>query len=58
MSSFYKNKEIGQLGISNCYDLDVLEYLYKKVELKPSVVQNRFYAQSSYDQEIRVWCKP
>ncbi len=57
MSSFYKNKEIGQLGISNCYDLDVLEYLYKKVELKPSVVQNRFYAQSSYDQEIRVWCK-
>jgi diketogulonate reductase-like aldo/keto reductase len=57
MSSFYKNKEVGQLGISNCYDLDVLEYLYKKVELKPSILQNRFYAQSTYDQEIRVWCK-
>ncbi|XPV70412.1 MAG: aldo/keto reductase family protein [Halarcobacter sp.] len=57
MSSFYKNKEVGQLGISNCYDLDVLEYLYKNVDTKPSIVQNRFYAQSSYDKEIRAWCK-
>jgi len=57
MTSFYENREVGQLGISNCYDLDVLEYLYNKVEIKPSVVQNRFYAQSSYDKGIRQWCK-
>lgn len=57
MSSFYKNKEVGQIGISNCYDLDVLIYLYEKVEIKPSVVQNRFYAQTSYDDHIRKWCK-
>lgn len=56
MSSFYKNKEVGQLGISNCYDLDVLEYLYKKVDIKPSIVQNRFYAQTFYDTDIRIWC--
>lgn len=57
MSSFVKNKEAGQVGISNCYDLDVLEYLFAKAELKPSVVQNRFYAGSGYDKEIRAWCK-
>ena len=57
MQSFYFNKEIGQLGISNCYDLDVLSYLYKYSEVKPSIVQNRFYAQTSYDKEIREWCK-
>lgn len=57
MSSFVRNKEAGQVGISNCYDLDVLEYLYDKAELKPSVVQNRFYTASGYDKEIRAWCK-
>ena len=57
MSGFYKNKEIGQLGISNCYDLDVLKYLYEKVDIKPSILQNRFYAQTSYDKELRKWCQ-
>ncbi|XOB63707.1 aldo/keto reductase family protein [Campylobacterota bacterium DY0563] len=57
MSSFQKNKEVGQLGISNCYDLDVLKYLYEKVEIKPAIVQNRFYAQTSYDKTIRQWCQ-
>lgn len=57
MQSFYYEKEVGQLGISNCYDLDVLAYLYKYSEIKPSIVQNRFYAQSGYDKKLRVWCK-
>jgi diketogulonate reductase-like aldo/keto reductase len=57
MSNFYKNKEVGQLGISNCYDLDVLQYLYEKIEIKPALVQNRFYAQTSYDKNIRKWCE-
>jgi len=57
MSGFYKNKEIGQLGISNCYDLDVLKYLYEKSEIKPAVIQNRFYAQTSYDNGLRKWCQ-
>jgi diketogulonate reductase-like aldo/keto reductase len=57
MESFHDKKEIGQLGISNCYDLDVLEYLYKNSSVKPAVVQNRFYKQSGYDKELRVWCK-
>ncbi len=57
MESFYDQKEVGQLGISNCYDLDVLQYLYKNSRIKPAVVQNRFYAQTSYDKEIRQWCQ-
>ena len=57
MEEFYDKKEVGQLGISNCYDLDVLIYLYTNARIKPSIIQNRFYAQSGYDKEIRAFCK-
>ena len=57
MEEFYDKKEVGALGISNCYDLDVLKYLYNNAKVKPSIVQNRFYAQSGYDKEIRGFCK-
>jgi diketogulonate reductase-like aldo/keto reductase len=57
MEEFYDKKEVGALGISNCYDLDVLVYLYNNAKVKPSIVQNRFYAQSGYDKEIRVFCE-
>ncbi|MDX9796555.1 MAG: aldo/keto reductase [Arcobacteraceae bacterium] len=56
METFYDNKEVRQLGVSNCYDLDVLEYLYHHARIKPTVVQNRFYAQSNYDKTIRAFC--
>jgi diketogulonate reductase-like aldo/keto reductase len=56
MQEFYDKKEVGQLGISNCYDLDVLVYLYNNAKVKPSVIQNRFYAQSGYDKDIRKFC--
>lgn len=56
MEEFYDKKEVGQIGISNCYDLDVLVYLYDNAKIKPSVVQNRFYAQSGYDKDIRKFC--
>jgi diketogulonate reductase-like aldo/keto reductase len=57
MEEFYDKKEVGALGISNCYDLDVLVYLYNNAKVKPNIVQNRFYAQSGYDKEIRVFCE-
>ena len=57
MEEFYDKKEVGALGISNCYDLDVLKYLFNNAKVKPTIVQNRFYAQSGYDKEIRVFCK-
>lgn len=57
METVVKKGEVLQLGISNCYDLEVLKRLYNKANIKPTIVQNRFYAQSDYDMELRQWCK-
>ncbi|KLE02992.1 aldo/keto reductase family protein [Aliarcobacter butzleri] len=56
MEEFVDAREVGQLGISNCYDLDILIYIYNNAKIKPSIVQNRFYAQSGYDKQIRAFC--
>ncbi len=45
-----------QLGVSNCYDLETLKFLYQNAEIKPAIVQNRFHAQTAYDQDIRAFC--
>lgn len=45
-----------QLGISNCYDLTVLQALYSEARVKPAIVQNRFYKESGYDVALRQWC--
>jgi diketogulonate reductase-like aldo/keto reductase len=46
-----------QLGISNCSDAASLQSLYRTAKVKPAVVQNRFYAQTGYDQKIREFCR-
>lgn len=56
MEYIYQQEGAKQLGISNCYNLDVLKLLYEKASVKPSVVQNRFYRQTNYDAELRKWC--
>jgi diketogulonate reductase-like aldo/keto reductase len=48
--------QIRQLGISNCYRLDVLQGLVEFSRIKPAVIQNRFYADTSYDRDIRAYC--
>jgi diketogulonate reductase-like aldo/keto reductase len=45
-----------QLGISNCYDIEVIRSLYADANVKPAVVQNRFYRESGYDLDLRHWC--
>jgi diketogulonate reductase-like aldo/keto reductase len=45
-----------QLGISNCYDVEDLKALDRLARVKPAVVQNRFYAETHYDREIRAFC--
>lgn len=45
-----------QLGISNCYDLTVLQALYEQAQVKPAVLQNRFYKETGYDMTLRHWC--
>jgi diketogulonate reductase-like aldo/keto reductase len=48
---------VHQLGISNCYRLADLSAIYDCTRIKPAVVQNRFYAETGYDREIRAFCR-
>jgi len=57
MEGIYQSGGARQLGISNCYDLELLKKLYGNAVIKPAVVQNRFYDESGYDAELRRWCK-
>jgi len=57
MESLVKDGRVRQLGISNCYRLDLLQALYEGAHVKPAVVQNRFYEQTRYDRDIRAWCR-
>jgi diketogulonate reductase-like aldo/keto reductase len=45
-----------QLGISNCYNIEVLKSLFADADVKPAVVQNRFYQETGYDVQLRDWC--
>ena len=56
MEKIYHDGGTKQLGISNCYDLKVLQALFESVTIKPAVVQNRFYKDTGYDKELRKWC--
>jgi len=48
--------QVGQLGISNCYDPPTFKALYEKARIKPKILQNRFYKDSGYDVELRAYC--
>lgn len=45
-----------RLGISNCYDFRTFERLYSEAEIKPALLQNRFYADTGYDIKLRAFC--
>ncbi len=57
MEQLFRSGGVKQLGISNCYDLQQLEFLYKTATIKPAVIQNRFYADTQYDRNIRDFCR-
>lgn len=48
---------VKQLGISNCYDLETLTFLFDAAAVKPAVLQNRFYADTHYDRSLRKFCR-
>lgn len=56
MENFVHENEVHYIGISNIYDLTLLKQLYADASVKPSIIQNRFYAQTNYDKEIRAFC--
>lgn len=57
MENIVDSGKARQLGISNCYQTERLQDLYQWARIKPAVVQNRFYAQTGYDRDIRDFCR-
>lgn len=57
MENIVHNGGAKQLGISNCYDPELFEFLYHSATLKPALIQNRFYADTGYDVTIREFCR-
>ena len=55
--SAVKEGTVHNLGISNCYNVNEFMELYNKATVKPRVLQNRFYADSNFDIELRRLCK-
>ena len=56
METIQKADGARQLGISNCYDTEMMRRLYADANVKPAVVQNRFYQETGYDADLRNWC--
>lgn len=52
----YKKGGVKALGLSNTYDIRTLRSVYDAAEIKPTILQNRFYAKSGHDLEIRKFC--
>ncbi|MDD4505084.1 MAG: aldo/keto reductase [Sulfurospirillaceae bacterium] len=55
--SLFDKGDVRHIGISNCYDPSLLHKLFEDARIKPSFVQNRFYADVHYDRTLRVWAK-
>ena len=56
METIQKSGGALQLGISNCYNTEVMKQLYADATVKPAIVQNRFYKETGYDADLRNWC--
>jgi diketogulonate reductase-like aldo/keto reductase len=56
METIQKTGGARQLGISNCYIPEVMKQLYTLSEIKPAILQNRFYQETGYDADLRHWC--
>lgn len=56
MEEIYKAGGARQLGISNCYNFAEMKAIFTDAEIKPAIVQNRFYRDTHYENELRQWC--
>jgi len=57
METIYQKGNAKQIGISNIYSIDALQRLWEESLIKPSIIQNRFYAETGFDQTIRNFCE-
>lgn len=56
LESFVEDGTVRSLGMSNCYDMTFFKRVYDQAKVKPTALQNRFYAESSFDVELRKFC--
>ena len=54
---FVGEGKVRAIGISNTYNLNFLRRVFEEAKVKPSYLQNRFYAQTHYDREIHSFCR-
>ncbi len=57
LESLHVKGDALHIGISNCYDLALLQKLFDDAHIKPAIIQNRFYLESDYDKALRRWSK-
>lgn len=55
--SFVEEGIVHRLGISNCYDIKMLEGIITNARVQPSFLQNRFYRESHFDINLRRLCR-
>lgn len=56
MEAIAQRGQVGQLGVSNFYDPAMFARLIGEAAIKPAVLQNRFYRDTSYDVGVRKIC--
>jgi diketogulonate reductase-like aldo/keto reductase len=56
LQSYVRQGKIRHLGIANV-SFPVLAFLVKDMDVKPSIVQNRFYADTRYEVQLRRFCR-
>jgi diketogulonate reductase-like aldo/keto reductase len=56
MEALHRQGLVHKLGISNCYDLKAFKLIFNEATVKPSFLQNRFYAETDYDKSLRKYC--
>jgi diketogulonate reductase-like aldo/keto reductase len=56
MEGLHRAGKTRLLGVSNV-DLDQLEALHANASIKPAVVQNRCFASTGWDREVRQFCR-
>jgi diketogulonate reductase-like aldo/keto reductase len=56
LSNYVRQGKIHHLGIANV-SFPVLAFLVNDMDIKPSVVQNRFYPDTRYEVQLRRFCR-
>mmetsp|Transcript_18211 Transcript_18211/g.47500 ORF Transcript_18211/g.47500 Transcript_18211/m.47500 type:complete len:283 (+) Transcript_18211:104-952(+) len=50
------SRPVRSVGLSNIYNVDALRLILDEANVPPAVVQNRFYAATGYDSDLRRLC--